>query len=125
MQFLEENIRTREQNYLRVEKVFRDNPDFVDLRHDHISLLSTFAFPMVLKTPELRQHYLQKLSAAGVEIRPMIAGNMQHQPFYKKYVKQLFDLPGADMMHTNGLYCGNYPELTDADLTIIEQCVSR
>ena len=124
MQFLDENIKKREQNYLRIEKVIKENPDFVYLKHDHITTLSTFAFPLVCKTSELRTHYLQKFTEAGVEIRPMIAGNMQEQPFYKKYVTQLYDLPGADMMHSNGFYCGNYPELLEEDLLVFEELLS-
>ncbi|WP_300978669.1 DegT/DnrJ/EryC1/StrS aminotransferase family protein, partial [Flavobacterium sp.] len=45
MQFLEENIKKREQNYLRIESIIKENPDFVYLKHDHITTLSTFAFP--------------------------------------------------------------------------------
>jgi CDP-6-deoxy-D-xylo-4-hexulose-3-dehydrase len=125
MQFLEENITKREQNYLRIEKVIKENPDFVYLKHDHIKTLSTFAFPLVCKTPELRKFYLSKFVEAGVEIRPMIAGNMQEQPFYKKYVTELYDLPGADMMHANGFYCGNYPELLEEDLVVIENLLKK
>jgi len=125
MQFLEENIQKREQNYLRIEKVLQDNPDFVFLKHEHINTLSTFAFPLVCKTPELRTHYLQKFMDAGVEIRPMIAGNMQLQPFYKKYVSEVYDLPGADLMHKNGFYCGNYPELLEADLVVLENLLRK
>jgi CDP-6-deoxy-D-xylo-4-hexulose-3-dehydrase len=125
MQFLEENITKREQNYLRIEKVIKENPDFVYLKHDHIKTLSTFAFPLVCKTPELRKYYLDKFTQAGVEIRPMIAGNMQEQPFYKKYVNELYDMPGADMMHANGFYCGNYPELLEEDLVVIENLLKK
>jgi CDP-6-deoxy-D-xylo-4-hexulose-3-dehydrase len=125
MQFLEENITKREQNYLRIEKVIKENPDFVYLKHDHITTLSTFAFPLVCKTPELRKFYLSKFVEAGVEIRPMIAGNMQEQPFYKKYVTELYDMPGADMMHANGFYCGNYPELLEEDLVVIENLLKK
>ena len=125
MQFLDENIKKREQNYLRIEKVIKENSDFVYLKHDHITTLSTFAFPLVCKTAELRTHYLQKFTEAGVEIRPMIAGNMQEQPFYKKYVTQLYDLPGADMMHSNGFYCGNYPELLEEDLLVFEELLQK
>ena len=124
MQFLDENIKKREQNYLRIEKVIKQNPDFVYLKHDHITTLSTFAFPLVCKTAELRKHYLHKFTEAGVEIRPMIAGNMQEQPFYKKYVTHLYDLPGADMMHSNSFYCGNYPELLEEDLLVFEELLS-
>ncbi|WP_291120712.1 DegT/DnrJ/EryC1/StrS family aminotransferase [Empedobacter sp. UBA7248] len=121
MQFLEKNIQSREQNYLRIESVVKQNPDFLILNHDHINVLSTFAFPFVCKTPELRTHYIQKFIDAGVEIRPMIAGNMQSQPFYQKYVKEIYDMPGADMMHNNGFYCGNYPELLEEDLVVFEE----
>jgi len=38
-------------------------------------------------------------------------------------VKQMYDLPGADFLHHNGFYCGNYPELTDADLDTITGCL--
>jgi CDP-6-deoxy-D-xylo-4-hexulose-3-dehydrase len=125
MQFLDDNIKKREQNYLRIEKVIKENSDFVYLKHEHISTLSTFAFPLVCKTPDLRKKYLEKFIEAGVEIRPMIAGNMQEQPFYKKYVSDLYEMPGADMMHSNGFYCGNYPELLEEDLVIFEGLLSK
>ncbi|PWJ97740.1 CDP-6-deoxy-D-xylo-4-hexulose-3-dehydrase [Flavobacterium araucananum] len=125
MEFLEENIKKREQNYLRIEKIIKENDDFVYLKHDHILTLSTFAFPLVCKTPELREEYLNKFTAAGVEIRPMIAGNMQEQPFYKKYVSDLYEMPGADMMHSNGFYCGNYPELLEEDLVVFESLLRK
>jgi CDP-6-deoxy-D-xylo-4-hexulose-3-dehydrase len=125
MQFLESNIKTREENYLRLEDMMKQNEDFVILQHSHISRLSTFAFPVVCKTSKLREHYLHRFSGAGIEIRPMIAGNMQEQPFYKKYVKDFFDLPNTEFLHHNGFYCGNYPELTNVDLETIISCLYK
>lgn len=123
MQFLDQNISTREKNYLRLEKLIHLNDDFVHLSHDHIEKLSTFAFPFVCKTKELRDKYLARFSGAGIEIRPMIAGNMQRQPFYSKYVKTMYDLPATDFLHHNSFYCGNYPELSEADLETISGCL--
>lgn len=123
MQFLDANIQCRERNYLRLEKIMAANPDIVPLRHDHISTLSTFAVPVVCKTAELRDHYLARFAGAGIEIRPMIAGNMQRQPFYEKYVQEKYDLPGTDFVHSNGFYCGNYPELSETDLETIGGCL--
>lgn len=123
LQFLDANIATRNSNYLRLEKVIAQNPELIALRHDHITTLSTFAFPVVCKTAALREKYLAQFSGAGIEIRPMIAGNMQRQPFYSKYTRQLFDLPGSDFLHDNGFYCGNYPELTENDLETISSCL--
>jgi CDP-6-deoxy-D-xylo-4-hexulose-3-dehydrase len=123
MQFLDQNISTREKNYLRLEKLIHLNDDFVHLSHDHIEKLSTFAFPFVCKTKELREKYLARFSGAGIEIRPMIAGNMQRQPFYSKYVKTMYELPATDFLHHNGFYCGNYPELSESDLETISSCL--
>lgn len=125
MQYLDSNIKSREKNYLRLEEIMHQNDDLVLLQHSHITCLSTFAFPVVCKSPKLREHYLSRFSGAGIEIRPMIAGNMQLQPFYKKYVKELYDLPNTDFLHTNGFYCGNYPELTDTDLETISSCLYK
>ena len=125
MQYLESNINAREANFLRLEKIMLENEDLIKLKHDHITKLSTFAFPIVCKTPELRDHYLSRFSGAGIEIRPMIAGNMQRQPFYSKYVKETFNMPGTDFLHDNGFYCGNYPELTENDLETISSCLYK
>jgi CDP-6-deoxy-D-xylo-4-hexulose-3-dehydrase len=125
MQFLESNIACRQKNYLELEKIMRQNDDFVLLQHDHIKCLSTFAFPVVCKSAALRDHYLSRFSGAGIEIRPMIAGNMQRQPFYTRYVKELYDLPGTDFLHANSFYCGNYPELTESDLQTISSCLYK
>ncbi len=125
LQFLDENIRARQANYLQIEKVMQANPDLICMRHEHISLLSTFALPVVCKSAELRKHYLAQFSGAGIEVRPMIAGNMQKQPFYKKYVKEEYELPNTDFLHHAGFYCGNYPELTTGDLEVITSCLLR
>ncbi len=123
LQFLNENIKCREKTYLKLEKIIKENDELVLLNHDHILTLSTFAIPVICKTPELRDHYLARFAGAGIEVRPMIAGNMQRQPFYKKYVSESYDLPGTDFLHDNGFYCGNYPELSETDIETISSCL--
>jgi CDP-6-deoxy-D-xylo-4-hexulose-3-dehydrase len=55
----------------------------------------------------------------------MIAGNIQEQPFYKKYVNCMYDLPHTEFLHSNSFYCGNYPEMTDEDLQTIKNALSN
>ena len=55
----------------------------------------------------------------------MIAGNIQNQPFYKKYSKIETKCPGADFLEKNSFYCGNYPELTSFDLETIKSCLIK
>lgn len=125
LKYLDENIRIRQKNYLRIEKALKKNEDFFILKRDHLATLSSFAFPFICKTTELKEKYKAIFSKAGVEIRPMIAGNIQNQPFYKKYVKEREPLPLTDIIHDNGFYCGNYPELTEKDLQTIEKCLKK
>jgi len=123
LKFLPDNIKKREKNYKIIEKIVKENHDFIQLDRQHISFLSSFAFPFICKSPALRDKYLTQFSGAGIEIRPMIAGNMQKQPFYKKYVDKNYELPNTDQIHDSGFYCGNYPELTELDLEVIQSCI--
>ena len=120
LSYLTNSIKMREKNYLEIADCIDKNKDLILIRHDHITQLSPFAIPIICKTSKLRDHYLSRFIEAGVEVRPMIAGNIQKQPFYKKYVKKLFKLPNTEFLHSNGFYCGNYPELSKDDLEIIK-----
>ena len=125
LKFLDANVKKREQNYIKAEKAIYANPDLICLRRNHITTLSPFCLPIICKTSELRDRYHKRFTDAGIEIRPMIAGNIQKQPFYKKYIleKNPIDLPGADFIHHNGFYCGNYPDLTPKELDKIISCL--
>ena len=123
LKFIEENITKREKNYLQLEAIVHDNSDLILLDHSHIKRISSFAFPVLCRTPELRDKYMHQFSGAGVEIRQMIAGNIQKQPFYSKYVRTTFDLPGTEFISNCGFYCGNYPELSEMDLEILSSCL--
>lgn len=123
LQFLDENIKKRESNFKRLSEIAKTNPDLVPFDLSHISRISNFAFPVLCKTPELKETYFAQFSGAGIEIRPMIAGNIQKQPFYGKYSKDIFDLPGTNLIHDCGFYCGNYPELTETELETISNCL--
>ena len=79
--------------------------------------------PVMCRDSRLKDHYVAQFSGAGVEVRPMIAGNIQNQPFYRKYVSELFELPGTQNIHECGFYCGNYPELTIADIETLSGCL--
>jgi CDP-6-deoxy-D-xylo-4-hexulose-3-dehydrase len=125
MEFLEENIRIRERNHLRIEKVLKENDDLVPIDHGHISRLSPFALPVLCRNERLKDHYLIQFSGAGIEVRPIIAGNIQAQPFYQRYVRDRFDLPGTVSVDRCGFYCGNYPELAESDIDLICSCLLK
>ncbi len=125
MKFLDENTRRRERNHLQIEKVLRGNEDLIPIAHGHISRLSPFALPVLCRSERLKEHYLNQFSGAGIEVRPIIAGNIQTQPFYERYVEERFDLPGTVFVDRCGFYCGNYPELGESDIDLICSCLLK
>ena len=122
---LDKTIKVREKNFEKINEFIKENKDFIDLDWSHIKTLSAFAIPFVCKTPALRHKYIEIFKKAGIEIRPMIAGNMQKQPFYKKYIQKEFNLQGADILHHNAFYCGNCPDYTDKEIQIIIDCIKN
>ena len=125
LKFLTDTFHKREFIYKTLEATVKQNADFQPLKRDHIRVLSNFAFPIVCKTAQLRREYVRRFLDAQIEIRPLIAGNMQRQPFYKKYAKRIYPTPGADCLHDCAFYCGNYPELTDEDLNTIGRSLRK
>lgn len=123
LQYLENNIHIRNRNYSIFESVIQENEELHAVRHDHIERISPFGLVILCKTPVLRQKYLERFRQADIEIRPVIAGNMQNQPFYKKYVSRMYALPNTDFINQSGFYCGNYPELTEEDVKTICECL--
>ena len=125
MNYLEENIAIRNNNHREFEAVIKENDELLLIQHDHMRQISPFGLVVLCKTPELREKYLARFIAAEIEVRPVIAGNMQNQPFYSKYVEAMYNLPNTDFIHNNGFYCGNYPELTESDIRIVCNCLTK
>lgn len=125
LQFIEQIIAIREKNYKLLESEARKNPDLIPIDCSRMTKLSNFAYPVICKTPKLREQYVKKFMEAGIEVRPIIAGNIQRQPFYSKYIKEAYDLSGTEFIHNCGFYFGNYPELTSNDLEILNDCLKR
>ena len=123
LQYLEWNIKTRIENHKRLASAASKNSELTEVDYSHMDRPSPFGFPVICKSEALRKKYIERFQDQGVEIRPMIAGNMQSQPFYSKYNLMLRDTPGAEELDKCSFYCGNYPELTEEDLLVIEKCV--
>ncbi len=118
LSYADEIVEKRQQNFFTLaEKLYADDR-YYPMRFDHLDTISNFAFPLVCKTPEIRS----KLVAAcksKVEIRPIVGGNIAQQPFFTKHTEldaELRACPNAELIHDQGLYFANNPELTKAEL---------
>jgi len=125
IKYLDENIEKRIKNHELFDSVIKSNPDLVHIDYSHIDKITPFGLIVLCKNEELRDKYLSKFIDSGIEVRPIIAGNMQMQPFYKKYVARSYPLPSTEMISKCGFYCGNFPEITDEDKKIITEALTK
>lgn len=116
--YLDEMIAKRQKNFLAFVKTINSNKDFFPIKFDHMDFVSNMAMPVVCVSAQKTEFYKKKF-VKFVEIRPVIAGNMLNQPFYKKYVKNTSPCPNAELIHKNGFYFANNPELTKSEVALI------
>ena len=128
IKYLDEIVRKRERNFLKLVKVINvRNNLYYPLKYDHISLISNFAYPVICKSKKIRDKLIKKCKNI-IEIRPIVGGDMTHQPFYKKYMSQYEKMLGnsnANIIKEQGLYFGNNPEMTDKEISAIIRVFSK
>lgn len=116
MNFLEEIIKIREKNFKSIYKIYQKNNNFLKLDLGHMNIISNFAFPIICKNNKLLKKYVSLFMKNNIEIRPLIAGNITLQPFFKKYIKTKFNLPNSTLIHKNAFYIPNHPDLSQNDI---------
>jgi CDP-6-deoxy-D-xylo-4-hexulose-3-dehydrase len=112
-------VNRRHQNFTHLHQTIKDNGNLATLRFEHMDLVSSFAMPVIIQDASLVDFYKKKFIDAEVEIRPMIAGNMARQPFFRKYVGNPGNQPNAEFIHKNSFYFANNPELTIEEIEIM------
>lgn len=117
--FWDEIVTRRAANFQRFHDAMSANDDFYHYELGHMEIVSNFSMPVICKTPDLAAIYRKKFEAAAVEVRPVIAGNMTKQPFFQKYVQDTAPRKNSDLVHANGFYFGNNPEMTEEELTTL------
>lgn len=125
MKYANEIVKKRERNFLYISNKLNKLPDnYYPLKFDHIDLVSNFAYPLVCRNSKTKDKLVRKC-AKKIEIRPIVAGDVTNQPFFLKYSgKKGIDTPNARLVHENGLYFGNNPELTNDEIETLIQTFS-
>ena len=126
--FLNQANKKREQNFLKLSKIIYSQIDkYYPMRFDHIEFLSNFAIPVVCKSKKILEELLKKCEGI-IEVRPIEGGDMTEQPFFQKYLTNVNkDLanPNAKLIHNQGLFFGNNPDLTKEDLKTFTRIFSN
>lgn len=117
--YLDEIVEKRRDTFMRIaKKIYSQTDRFYPLRYDHIDLVSNFAIPVVCKTQKIRDELVAKCDGK-IELRPIVGGDMTKQPFFGKYENATLAESNASLIHDQGLYFGNNPELTEEEIETI------
>ncbi len=115
--FWDDIVRRRQKNFRMFDRAAGTNDELFGRKTAHMDVVSNFAMPVVCKTGKLFDKYCARFEEQGVEIRPIIAGDMTKQVFHKKYVAGRSECGNASLIHSQGFYFGNNPELTRGEIS--------
>lgn len=121
LQFIPDIIAARQRHFQEVAAWLYQQPDYYPVRTTQMDVYSCFAVPVVCRSQAVRDALVSACSDR-IEIRPIVGGDMTQQPFFQRHVPARYQLPTssvANLIHHQGLYFGNYPEMTNQDLATI------
>lgn len=119
IKYLPEIINKRSKNFFEIAPYLYSNPDYYPMKYNHMEVVSNFAIPIICKSKKIRDNLVEKCNGK-IEIRPIVGGDMTKQPFFNKYIKKLsVKSPNANLIHKQGLYFGNNPELTTNEINTV------
>ena len=119
----QEIVALRENSFEQFNAVVNVNDDFYHYDFGEMSKISNFAYPVVCKNRERCEWYKQKFIQSGVEIRPVVAGSMVEQPFFKEYLRGKglhYNCPNVKLIHEQGFYFPNHPELNAEEKELLK-----
>lgn len=117
--YWDEIVAKRQANFLRFSAAASRNSKIKPLSFANLEVISNFAMPVIFSDAGDFVFYKDKFEKADVEIRPIIAGNIVTQPFYKKYQNKEWSLPNSDFIGQRGFYFGNNPEMTESEVDFL------
>lgn len=117
--YWDEIVNKRAKNFEAFNSVLSAKPGLLPIQGSNMDLVSNFAVPIIAKETNYALSLRKHLTDIGFETRPMISGSMSRQPFFKKYSSIFSPTTNADLIHENGFYFGNHPELCESDIGFI------
>jgi CDP-4-dehydro-6-deoxyglucose reductase, E1 len=120
LKYLDKIISKRQQNFMYLaKKIFLDTDRFYPLKYSHLDIFSNFAVPVICRNSFIRDELVKRCDGK-IEIRPVVGGDMTEQPFFGKYkFNKMDNCPNAKLIHSQGLYFGNNPDMTKKELNQI------
>lgn len=124
---LETFVEKRRENAAFLNRKLRSHSDVIRLLEERPGTrCSWFAYPILVErdAPFSRDQLQTHLEENNVETRPMLAGNLTHQPAFESIPHRVVgELPVADHLHRNGMFIGNHHRLRTEHLEYVVSVV--
>jgi len=113
---LDESIEKRNKNYLLYQSLIENY--YWKIKDFSNTFISNFAYPYITSNKYFNI-IIKKLIENNIEIRPLVCGSIAEQPFWKKlnYTKTI--TPWASIIHNQGLYLPNNPDIEKNEIEFI------
>lgn len=118
---LDDIIKIRNKNFKLYHSLI-DNTYWKIEEFDNV-FISNFAYPLILSKHKF-DITVKTLQENGVEIRPLVCGSIANQPFWRKLGKYSY-MPFADIVHDQGLYLPNNPQITEDEIKFICNIINK
>ncbi len=101
-------IKHRRENAEYFQELFKNDKRFI--LQKEIGQSSWFGFSLLLKDEKIsREKVITKLTAAKIDVRPIVAGNFARKEVVKYFDYEIFgDLKNADFIEKRGFFVGNH-----------------
>lgn len=113
-------ISTRKHYYEKYVYMYNQLSSFYKIKYTKRN--SSFCFPFICKTKEIKERLIILFEKYGVEYRPIVGGNLLKQPYMKGYAISSSDEKlNVDILHENGIYIGNNQFISDKEFKILSK----
>jgi CDP-6-deoxy-D-xylo-4-hexulose-3-dehydrase len=121
---LDSFIQTRRKMYEKYIEIVNKNHNFYPVQKHEGN--SSFCFPFICKTKEIKQKLISLFEKYGVEYRPIVGGNLLRQPYLRNYkIEYSSNNYNADTLHYLGIYVGNNQFVTDSDMKFLSNILEQ
>lgn len=121
---LNDSIANRRYNFKKFIKILDNNPHlfYNEIKQEGNS---SFCFPFVCKTQEIKVELEKYLQSFNVETRPLCSGNLLRQPFITrlKNIPPASDFPNSEFLHEHGFFIGNNHMITEDEFDTLEKLI--
>lgn len=120
---LDKFISIRRKNHSKFLEIVNSNSNFYPVKNNLGN--SSFCFPFICKTKDVKDKLIQLFVENGVEYRPIVGGNLLRQPYLNYNIECNTESLNVDLIHENGVYIGNNQFVSKKDLNLLEKIIGQ